>query len=70
MRGFQRARSGTDHRMLRNYLYQLGYNDIAEDINDLRIWRNYCDYDPDVPSLPTLVTAAIQVAERVLRQIP
>lgn len=69
--GFRRAGSGRDHRSLREHLYHQGgqWPAIADDLNDLRQWRNLCDYGPDVQNLQILVMDAIRRAEQILRQI-
>lgn len=66
--GFKPMRAARDHKLLRDHFQTLGgsWAEIGEALDDLRKWRNQCDYDDVVPALDRLVPKAISVAERAL----
>lgn len=60
---------GKDHQRLIDHLRRQTspWPNIADDLEELRKWRNQCDYEPYVPGLQNMVTQAIQIAEQILR---
>lgn len=67
--GFRRTRGATDHRRLRDCFREQGRDDIAGGLDELRAWRNQCDYDDVVPQLEMMVDWALQSADGVLGQL-
>ncbi len=59
-----------DHRFLRNHFREKGepWIEVAESLQDLRIWRNMCDYENTVSNLSTLTTSAIKNATKIFKQ--
>jgi uncharacterized protein (UPF0332 family) len=44
------------------------FDDIAENLDDLRQWRNFCDYDDDIlQNLDDLATNALDEAQEIIR---
>lgn len=66
---FRPSRTARDHQQLIDHLRLQAHpwGDIADDLDDLRGWRNQCDYDPYVPNLQNMVTRAIQIANQILQ---
>jgi len=54
-----------DHGRVRAIFRQKRRHDIASALDDLRDWRNQCDYDDDVASLSTLVSSSIARSVKV-----
>ncbi len=46
-----------------------GWAEIAEQLEDLRKWRNMCDYDATVNNLQELVALALDLAEDIFGQV-
>lgn len=68
--GFQRTTTAQDHEQLRLRLIQQGgqWLVVARRLNQLRQWRNQCDYDDIVPNLDQLTISAIERASMVIQQ--
>lgn len=64
--GFRPLFRAKDHELLAVHLRQRGMDDVADELEALRLWRNECDYDDTVGALSLLVTNAIEGADRVL----
>ncbi|GBC78976.1 hypothetical protein HRbin09_00187 [bacterium HR09] len=66
--GFNPAQRAIDHKHLREHFKKLGgiWAEIAEALEDLRKWRNQCDYDDVVNGLDRLVAEAISAAKTAL----
>ncbi len=64
--GFQRSGTAEDHATLRQLLQQSNQTKIASKLNNLRRWRNLCDYDANTPNLGSLVQNALAYAEKVI----
>jgi len=62
-----------DHVNLQKHLQGQGKTGIARKLDDLRRWRNTCDYDDSVDEtqhdLSTMATLAIWTAGHVLRKL-
>lgn len=69
--GFKPKRSADDHWLLREYFKGLGkkWIEIAEDLDDLRKWRNLCDYENIVHDLSMFVSDAISGAYKIVNNI-
>lgn len=67
---FEPRRTGEDHRLLREHFRRLGeaQAEVGEALDDLRKWRNQCDYDDVVDNLPLLVQGALESARKILDQ--
>lgn len=65
---FKPGQAAEDHRRLRQHFKDLGgiWIEVSEHLDDLRKWRNQCDYDDMVPDLDRLVLEAIQIAKEIL----
>ena len=58
-----------DHRLLRTHFQSRGMVSVASRLNDLRWWRNHCDYDNQVPNAHILLANAIAKAQQVLAEL-
>jgi hypothetical protein len=68
--GFQPRRSADDHAKLREHLRRnQGYIEIADLLNQLRSWRNNCDYDDITHRLENMTKNAIQYAREIFDRI-
>jgi len=61
--------SYSDHGRLRRHLKDMRLRNIADSLNDLRNWRNDCDYEDEVGNLKQLSCQAISAAEEVFRTV-
>jgi|GEM_PF-325683 len=69
--GFRRTSTPKDHRLLRDCLLQLEnppWPEVAEKLDELRKWRNQCDYDDEVSDVKGMVLDAITTAEEIIHQ--
>lgn len=68
--GFKQTGSMNDHKRLQEHLRNCGdpWRKIADDLRDLRLMRNRCDYDDTVPQLVNVVKTAINIAQSILHQ--
>ncbi len=69
--GFIPKRDASDHARVARHFRQMGgrWAVVADALEDLRHWRNQCDYDDQVPGLEQLVATALQYAQqRVLAE--
>ena len=68
--GFQPRRSADDHAKLREHLRRnQGYIEIADLLNQLRSWRNNCDYDDIAHRLEDMAKNAIQYARGIFDRL-
>ena len=58
-----------DHALLRQYLQRMGKGRIASFLNQLRIWRNNCDYRDHVPNLGNVVQNSLHLAQRAIQEV-
>lgn len=66
--GFAVPASGAAHAAVARYFARAEDSDrkrIAGDLLVLRDWRNQCDYDDEVPDLPDVAAAALNLAREV-----
>ncbi len=69
--GFQPRNSPEDHGRLRAYLKKGKTQVLSERLDDLRQWRNECDYWDELPFDLTLqATLAIESASRIFVALP
>lgn len=64
---FRPERTVKDHSKLREYFTRLGgkWAEIAEKLDELRKWRNKCDYEDTVSNLSALIKYALANANEV-----
>jgi uncharacterized protein (UPF0332 family) len=69
---FQPQGTPRDHNALRLHLHALGgeWATAARYLQELRLWRNQCDYDDEVPNLNELTRLALNRAEAILQRLP
>ena len=58
-----------DHRRVREYFRNLGMTGISSKLDDLRGWRNNCDYDDMVSNISYLVSSAIARAQEIIGKL-
>ncbi len=68
--GFQPTGSGEDHRLVRVHYEGKEMEEVSNDLLDLMLWRNECDYDDSLENLEELSSKAILTAERVIAEFP
>ncbi len=56
----------TDHGNLRRFYNNKQRFQIAHNLDDLRRWRNQCDYDESIDALENLAKSSIKKAEYIL----
>jgi len=67
--GFSPAYDSSDHWRIRKHFRHQGMPDIALKLDDVRQWRNTCDYDDIVPNVSRLCTSAITQAQEVFDKL-
>ena len=68
--GFTPSGGVEDHADLRQHYDSRRQTAIALDLDELRRWRNQCDYDNIVgPFLPLMLLQAIRMADEILSQL-
>lgn len=68
--GFQPKKSAQDHAKLREHLRKnQDYIQVADLLNNLRAWRNSCDYADEVEDLQLIVKGALRATREVIIQI-
>jgi len=63
--GFVISNRPTDHERLRDHLTNRDKGDVAEMLDDMRKWRNQCDYRDRVHDPKLLAEKAIKEARRL-----
>lgn len=58
--------SARDHAAVTLHLITRGRSQAANDLDQLRIWRNCCDYEDGVALLPVVALAALSKAREVI----
>ena len=64
--GFHGSGYGEDHGALRNEFRRQRRREVAERLENLRLWRNKCDYDEQVSNLRDLTINSVQAAREVI----
>ena len=70
--GYQATGRAQDHQTLKGYYGKHGLSAIALKLDDLRTWRNICDYDDQLAAsmnIQRLINAAIKRAEDIISQL-
>lgn len=60
--GFTPTNTGRDHKLVRDKLYNIGSNHIANRLRVLHRWRKQCDYDNRVNHVSDMAKNAIKEA--------
>ena len=68
-RGFVPKDEWSDHGALRRHFAPLRLRWIASELDDLRQWRNECDYDDEAPNLPGMAEQATASARRIIEAL-
>lgn len=68
--GFKPSSKPTDHEEVREILDDNNYNEIADKLEELRRWRNLCDYNDNVGNLGILAENSIQHSTDILSALP
>ena len=58
-----------DHTDIRGHFRNKGRPGIASELDDLRTWRNSCDYDDTVGDLPQKLKSAIENAQDIIDKL-
>ncbi len=66
---YRPAGTAADHVTLRRHLAQHGFFRVARRLDDLRTWRNLCDYEDSVVNLPLILRAALRAAHEVIGRL-
>ncbi len=67
--GFTRSRGVDDHADVRDCIRRSGLVAEASSLDDLRKWRNMCDYDDIVANCELLARASLTRAEQVIKAL-
>lgn len=67
--GFVSTGTAADHGRLAAHYRANGMRSVAVSLGDLRRWRNACDYDDVVTSLPTMVSDALKESASVIQRL-
>lgn len=59
-----------DHALVRTHFIGQGDYQLAGWLDQLRQWRNDCDYDDAVPNLAQMVGTALAMAQGVVARFP
>jgi hypothetical protein len=64
--GYAMRRTGEDHEAVPKYLKSKGLGKTAGRLEQLKLFRNQCDYDDVVGNLHFLATTAIALAQEII----
>jgi hypothetical protein len=64
--GYRPTGTAADHTSLRRHLARHGQFRIARRLDDLRTWRNLCDYEDMVRNVPLILRSALAAARDVV----
>ncbi len=67
--GFKPTSTPADHGLLRDHYQKKRMNKVARHLEQLRIWRNKCDYDDTVSGLSWMVTSSITRATTIISDL-
>lgn len=67
---FKPKGTADDHRLLREHFKKLDeiWDEVSEVLNDLRKWRNQCDYHDQVDNLQDLVDNSLKSASIIIQK--
>src|SRR5215203_353335 len=58
--------TGDDHSLVKRHFQSRRERGVAIKLEDLRIWRNLCDYEDSIQDLPDLLTKSLAEAQKVI----
>jgi len=58
--------NGDDHSLVRRHFQTRREKGVAGKLEDLRDWRNLCDYEDALPDLPHILVNALAEARKVI----
>lgn len=64
--GYRPTGAAADHATLRRHFGRHGQFNVARRLDDLRTWRNLCDYEDTVENLPHILRGALAAAREVV----
>lgn len=67
--GFHSNNIAEDHKSLREHLKRHQQANIASNLNQLRFFRNRCDYDDRESHVDQLAKNSIKLAEKIIHQL-
>jgi len=67
--GFSPTYKSEDHWHVRKHFQDRGMTKVARKLDQLRQWRNSCDYDDTIAGVSSLFTSAITRAQEVLDRL-
>lgn len=67
--GFSPRSTSEDHQRVRNHFRGRGMVEISRKLENLRQWRNSCDYNDIVPNVPHILTSAIAQSQEILNRL-
>ena len=67
--GFILLGDAEDHQRLQQHFSQWKRRDVADQLRQMRRWRNDADYHPDLANLPLMVKESIREAHRVKNKL-
>jgi hypothetical protein len=68
--GFKLSHGPDDHTRIREHFQRLGHVKIAQDLEQLRRWRNQCDYNDNVSNISLMCFGAMMAAQNVFASFP
>lgn len=67
---FSATGTSRDHGLVRDHFRNRKMPEIARRLDNLRQWRNSCDYEDTVSNISLLVTSAIKEAREIIVNLP
>ena len=67
--GFQNTKTADCHAALRDLYRAKDRVDVANILEELRKWRNQCDYNDEVANAVSIATGAIKKAKQILSKL-
>ncbi|MCI0329526.1 MAG: hypothetical protein L0196_01030 [candidate division Zixibacteria bacterium] len=64
--GFIPSKHWQDHVILRKHFQNKAMPEIADDLEELKKWRNTCDYDDSIVNLPDIVNSALMQSKKII----
>ena len=68
-RSFIPTYKSAGHKRVREHFQNLGMTDISSKLDDLRVWRNSCDYDDSVSNIFVLVSSAVVRSQEIIGKL-
>ena len=67
--GFILTRDGNEHELVRSHFQHHGNMVVANDLSQLRLWRNRCDYHDNSSNFALMLVGAIAGAQRMFESL-